>query len=181
MTQVWAFSQFKVFFIIYKVRYFKDGSDRLNLQQWFSRILKLILLHVIELQRGAFWCQLSIRKQNAVSIFIFLCPAHCVIKSEWLWPFPLGFFPSPASLCDPIRRMIHTARSLGFHRIQSHVVRCTYHTGRAKDIRKYGCSVLCFVCAETYIFSLLCSMYEDMRAWVSPWTLFHSSSTKCFH
>lgn len=77
------------------------------------------------MQRGAFWCQLSMGRQSAVSIFIFSCPALCLIKSEWLRCFPLGFFPSPASLCDLIRRMNHTVRSLEFHRKHGHVVPCT--------------------------------------------------------
>lgn len=54
---------------------------------------------------------------SAVSIFIFSCPALCLITSEWLWSFPLGSSPfSFFSLCDLIRRMIHTVSSLGFHR-----------------------------------------------------------------
>lgn len=56
---------------------------------------------------------------SAVWIFIFSCPPLCLIKSEWLQSFPLGSFPSNASLCDLIRHMIHAVGSLVFLRRQS--------------------------------------------------------------
>ncbi len=101
---------------------------------------------------------------SAVSIFIFSCPALCLIKSEWLQSFPLGFFHSHASLCDLIRCMIHTERSLGFHRKDSHMVRrkptaqgLRPHTGERR-----ACALNGFVCDEMYIFLPLV-LYIDMR------------------
>lgn len=61
---------------------------------------------------------LSRSLSSHVQLFVWLTLNGCGL-------FPLGFFPSPVSVWDLIQRMIHTARSLGFHRKHCHVVRCT--------------------------------------------------------
>lgn len=101
-------------------------------------------------------------RQSAVSIFIFSCPPLCLIKSEWLRSFPLGFFPSRASLCDLIWCMIHAARSLGFHRKCGHVARCT-PTARAKDLTWARCVRVCTLC---FVLRHISSYIIHARRWV---------------
>lgn len=83
--------------------------------------------------------------------------------SEWLRSFPLGSFPSPASLCDPIRRMIHTVRSLGFHRKRS---RGTMHLPhRAKHLTLARGRTLSCVCSNIRVLPLV--MFECVNKRVS--------------
>lgn len=113
---------------------------------------------------------LSRSLSSQVQLFVWLSLNGCGL-------FPLGFFPSPASLCDLIQHMIHTARSLGFHRKHGHVVQFTpsAHWQEAYVcLCVCLCTVLCFVCVETFIF---CLLYVDMRevrasSFLFQWTYF---------
>lgn len=126
------------------------------------------------IQRGAVWCQLSMGRQSAVSIFIFSCPALCLINPEWLQSFPLGSFPSPPSLCDLIRRMIHTLRSLGFHRKHGHMVRCTPTTpGERPHIRRRHKRVLW--CAFSVLTVHFLALVMDVDITEAPEGLIRSS------
>lgn len=101
--------------------------------------------------------------QSAVLIFIFSCPPLCLIKSEWLWSFPLGFFPSCASLCDLIRCMIHAARSLGFHRKCGHVVRCAPTAPGQRPHMGEVCTCVCTLC---FVLRHISSYIIHARRWV---------------
>lgn len=70
--------------------FFKSEISYYSLQNESQSLAHTIEIISSNMRLGAFGCLLSTGMQSAVSIFIFLCPAHCLIKSEWQRSFPFG-------------------------------------------------------------------------------------------
>lgn len=99
---------------------------------------------------------LSRSLSSQVQLFVWLSLNGCGL-------FPLGFFPSPATLCDLIQHMIHTAKSLGFHRKHGHVVQFT-PSAQWQEACVFVCVCVCALfCVRWDIHFLPLVLYVDMR------------------